>query len=234
MTKEERFEKYHNSLRHELNTAYWHFTAWKCLRKLGRTYLDELNQAPAFFGLTIEAHFAETLILLSKFFERRKKREKEKKLNIRLFLDFIANNLDIFSNQAFELRMRRQGKYDDRTMRSHTEITLEKVNEHRKKVNDLPAGNIKQWRNNLLAHTATEVALQKVDIPKRYPVREKQIDQVIDTLHDILNVYWAAYVSSTWLKELPSIEYGIQRVVEAIRFEREEHLKKYRAQPSNR
>ena len=134
----EEFSKYHEKLRGELNNANWHFAIWKYIRKVKRDYLHELNQAPAFFGLTEDAHLLSTLMRLSKFFDR-----QEKHLNMHEFLNFVGENLDIFSNQAFEKRLREQGKYDDTVMKYHLEIAPHKVEQDRQKLKGLPVGNLK-------------------------------------------------------------------------------------------
>lgn len=210
--EEETFVKYHQRLRGELNNANWHFAIWKYLQELRSTHLRELNQAPAFFGLTINAHLLDTLIRINKFFDRR-----EQHLNIRKFLDFIEENLGIFLNKAFKARMCKQGRYDSYIMKHHTEITPQKVEQDRNKINALPTSHIRAWRNKVLAHIETKSVLQNIDIMKKYPVKPRQIDDIINTLHEILNEYSSAYDSSTWVKDLP-VERGIQRVMDSIRF----------------
>ncbi len=55
-TPEEEFSRYHEKLRSELNIVNWHFTVLKYIKEIQNDYLKELNQAPAFWGLTINAH----------------------------------------------------------------------------------------------------------------------------------------------------------------------------------
>lgn len=210
--QEETFVKYHRTLRQGLNNANWHFSIWKYLRELTQTYLHELNQAPAFFGLTMQAHYFAALMGINRFFDK-----QERHLSIRKFLDFAEQNLDIFSNKAFEARMRKQGTFGDRVMEQHTEITSEKVEQDRKKVNDLPVPNIRAWRNKILAHTEAESVRQQINVMREHPVKVKQVDDIINTLDDILNDYHRAYEAGTWLKDL-SFETGLQWVMDSIRF----------------
>lgn len=212
LNAEETFEKYHRELRGELNNANWHFTIWKYLQELRGTYHKELNQAPSFFGLTIHAHLLAALVRINKFFDRR-----EEHLSIRKFLDFVEQNLDIFSNEAFEARMRNTGRYESYIIKEHSEITPQKVEEDRKKVDDLPVAHIRRWRNTILVHIEEGRVLRGIDIMERYPVRQRQVDDIINTLDDMLNEYLVAYDDSTWAKDLP-IKYGIKAVVDAIRF----------------
>jgi hypothetical protein len=210
---EETFVKYHQELRGELNNANWHFTIWKYLQELRGTYHKELNQAPAFFGLTMYAHLLAALVRINKFFDK-----NEQHLSIRKFLDFIEQNLDIFSNKAFEARMRSKGRYESYIIKGHSEITHQKVEEDRKKVDDLPVAHIRRWRNTILVHIEEGRVLRGIDIMKKYPVKQRQVDDIINTLDDMLNDYSVAYDDYTWVKGLP-IEYGIKTVVDAIRFQ---------------
>lgn len=210
--QEETFVKYHRTLRQGLNNASWHFSIWKYLRKLTTTHLHELNQAPAFFGLTMNAHYFAALMSINRFFDK-----QERHLSIRKFLDFAEQNIDIFSNKAFEARMRKQGTFGDRVMKQHAEITSEKVEQDRKKVNDLPVGNIRRWRNKIFAHTEAESVRQQINVMREHPVKVKQVDDIINTLDDILNDYLLAYEAGTWLKDL-SFETGLQWVMDSIRF----------------
>ena len=211
--EETTFVKYHKALRDTLNKADMHFTICKYLRELRSTHLDELNVAPAFFGLTIEAHLLAALMNLNKFFDKR-----EQHLSIRNFLDFIEQNLNIFSSEAFQARMRSKGRYESYIIKEHSEITLQKVEEDRRKVENLPAGSIRKWRTEILAHIGVQTVLQDVDIRKEYRVETEHIDYIIGELHDMLNDYSLAYESSQWVKGLP-IKYGIKAVVDAIRFQ---------------
>ena len=106
ITSEEEFSRYHEKLRHELNIVQWHFSVLKYIRKIQADYLRELNQAPAFWGLTINAHLHAALTRLNNFFDKRKQTTH---LHMNSFLDFVEQNLDIFSNQAFERRLRKLG-----------------------------------------------------------------------------------------------------------------------------
>lgn len=212
LNAEETFEKYHQELRGELNNANWHFTIWKYLQELRGTYHKELNQAPAFFGLTMYAHLLAALVRINKFFDRR-----EEHLSIRKFLDFIEQNLDIFSNEAFEARMHKEDRYESYIIKGHSEITPQKVKQDRRKVEALPVASIRRWRNTILVHIEEDRVLRGIDIMGKYPVRQRQVDDIINTLDDILNEYLVAYNDSTWVKGL-AVRDGIKSVVDAIRF----------------
>ena len=68
---EEEFSRYHEKLRSELNIVNWHFTILKYIKEIQSNYLKKLNQAPAFWGLTINAHLYAALMCLNRFFDKK-------------------------------------------------------------------------------------------------------------------------------------------------------------------
>jgi hypothetical protein len=211
---EEEFSRYHDKLRNELNIVNWHFTVLKYIRENQNNYLRELNQSPAFWGLTINAHLFSALTRLNNFFG---KKEKEKHLHMYSFLDFVKNNLYIFSKETFERRLRIVNRYDELAANHNCETTKEKVDTDVQKLSNLPISNLKAWRNKILSHIDKDSIAQNVDITKQYPVKIKQIDEIINTLHDMLNEYLLAFDFSTHSKDL-TLEYGIQYILDALRF----------------
>lgn len=217
--KEKEFEKYHDKLRVELNRASWHFAICKHLQELEKTYPDELHMAPAFFRLTLEAHFFTTAMRLSRFFDK-----PNGHLAIGMFLDFVEENPEIFSNQAFEKRMRGKETYD-MAMRKHAEFDSIMIEQDRKRIRQLPIANLRRLRNKELAHIGQDYVLQNVNAFRRHPLTIDGIETIISTLDEILNRYYLAYVDTTWRKDLP-LEGGIQEIVDAIRFKLQEERKR--------
>lgn len=214
VTSEEEFSRYHKRLRDELNKANWHFSIVKYISDIGKDYHKELNQAPGFWGLTINAHMSCALARLNNFFGEEK---VMKHLHMRSFLDFIEQNLGIFSNQAFKKRLCKEGRYDELAAKFNSEITIEKVKSDRQKLSKLPISSLTKWRNKILSHIDKNYVARNVDITKRYPIQMKHIEQIIDTLDDMLNEYSLAYDFSTYNKGL-AIEDGIKYILDAVRF----------------
>ncbi len=213
-TPEEEFSRYHAKLRSELNIVNWHFTILKYIREIKNKYLKELNQAPAFFSLTINAHLYSALTRLNRFFD---KRERVKHLHMNGFLDFVEENSEnIFSSQAFKKRLRREGRYDELAAQFKSQITAEKVEQDRQKLRDLPISNLRRWRNTALAHIDRDYVAKNIDVETRHPINTEDVDQIINTLHDMLNEYSLAYDFSTYSKDL-TLEHGILYVLDAIR-----------------
>ena len=213
---EEEFSRYHEKLRSELNIVNWHFMILKYIKEIQNDYLKELNQAPDFWGLTINAHVFSVLTHLNIFFGRK---EKVSHLHMRSFLDFVKENPGIFSRAAFERRLRAVNKYDEsaKDYNSEIKITTEKVDDDIRKLSNLPISSLKTWRNSILSHIDKDSVARNIDIAKRNPIRMKHIEEIIETLDNMLNEYLLAYNFSTYEKDLP-IVHELQYVLDAIRF----------------
>lgn len=211
---EEEFSRYHERLRTELNRAYWHFRLLDYFKEIQKDYDRELNQTPAFWGLTINAHILAVLTRLNNFFG---KRGKASHLHMQSFLDFIKENLDIFSSEAFERRLRMVNRYDELAKDYKSEITIEKVERDIEKLSNLPISSLKDWRNKILSHINKNSVGQNIDIAKRHPIKMKHIAKIIDTLDQMLNEYSLAYDFSTHRKDL-TVEHGLQYILDAVKF----------------
>jgi len=216
-TPEEEFSRYHDKLRSELNKINWHFRVIEYTREIQHNYRQELNQAPTFFNLTINAHMSYVLTRLNNFFG---KKEKEKHLHMNSFLDFIEENLDIFSKPAFKKRLRREGRYDELAMKFNSKITTEEVEQDRQRLRNLPINNLRAWRNRILSHIDKNYVAQNIDARKQHPIKIQHLNTIINTLHDMLNKYFLAYDFSTHSKDLV-IEHDIQYILDAIKFKRQ-------------
>jgi hypothetical protein len=95
LAAEEEFSIYLEKLRSDLNKVNWNFTILNYIKGIYNDYYEELNQAPAFWSLTIDAHMYSTLTRLNRFFD---KKEQVKHLHMNNFLDFVEQNLGIFSH----------------------------------------------------------------------------------------------------------------------------------------
>jgi len=183
---EEEFRRYHDRLWRELDEADMHFSVVKYISSASKEYLEELNQSPSFWRLTMNAHMYSVSVRLNNFFTRNK-REKDVHLHMPSFLDFIEKNPEIFSAEAFERRLRAAGRYDEIAAEFKPGITPEKIQQDRQKLRDLPLSGLRAWRKRILSHINKNDIAQNVPIEKKYPVKTNHIAEIIDTLDKMLN-----------------------------------------------
>ena len=223
------FQKYYSELIRQIINARAHLKLWERLEKYKSSYLKELNQAPHFFTYTIRAHLDDALTTLSRIV-----RKQEQALTISKFLDFVESNSEIFSDEAFFKREREKPNHDEDWVKSHAPITQKEIEEDRKKLRSLEqtVNNLNTWRDKVIAHIDQQFLLTGKIISEEYPLRHQQLEEVIETIVDILNRYSHAYDSSTWLEKIPG-EGDVQYVMDFIRFyiqEREKQIEELRSQ----
>ncbi len=214
LTADNQFLIYHNKLIGLLINTKWHFIIWKHLTDSKKGYLEEMNAAPSFFNLTLNSHLLTTLISLNIFFDK-----AEGKLSMYKFLDFLLENIDIFSNKAYKNRLIEKGIYSNQAMQDRRIVTLEIVEQDTNLIRDLPVSNIKKWRNEALAHIGETYILRNIDLSKNYPIKRRHIETITSTLAIILNRYSLAYNTRKFEIDIPEIERHAQYILDAIRIE---------------
>ena len=210
---EEEFVRYHDRLWRELDEADMHFSVVKYISNASKEYIEELNQSPSFWSLTMDAHMSSTLMHLNNLFG---KEAKEKHLHMRSFLDFVKENLDIFSREDFEKRLRVANRNYELAAEFDSQIPIEKVEQDIKKLSELPISGLKAWRGRILSHINKNDIAQNVNIAKKYPVKTKHVAEIIDTLDKMLNDYRLAFDFLGTSRGL-AIERGIKYILDAIR-----------------
>jgi hypothetical protein len=216
--KEEEFIRYHRVLRGEVDNANWHFQAWKALWRLMESHIEEFNVAHTFFRLTMRAHLLEAVLRLDKIC-----RQGEDGMNMFVFLDFVRKNLDIFTAQSADT-----GKHSEREYDIEAELIAEVallitpgvVEGHIQQIEALPLAKLEAWKDNALDYIDMKRAKGHIKVLEESPVDIEEVDRIIGTLHDILNVYSASYDGQVWEKDL-LFEHGIQNMMEAFKVGRQ-------------
>jgi hypothetical protein len=219
LTTEEKFIKYHDKLRDELNKAYTHYEICKSLRDFRTSHYEEFINALTFFNFTIDANLFATVMSINRFIDKRKE-----SLKLDIFFKFVEDNLNMFSDEAYEKRLRNKGMDDEdcgHWMKKHIKITPETIRQDRQKVENLPIHNLKIWRDKKLAHINKNFILIDIDVMQDSPVTISEIDQILDTLHEILNRYLISYNGTEWAIGLPTVKPQIEYIINSIKFFRE-------------
>lgn len=214
ITSEKRFILYYDRLRDEINHAYTHHEISKTLNEFRRTHRSEFSVAITFLQLTIYAHLYEAIMTICRFIDK-----PSKSLHLDNFFKFINNNLSLFSSESYKARLAAKGhdeEYCEDFVRRHQDITTDMVQEDKVKIESLPINNLKIWRDKKLAHIERELVLKETDIAKQYPIKIQDIDDILSTLHDILNKYRGAFDGVEWVLGLPSTKHQIAYIFNAI------------------
>ena len=207
--EEARFKAYHDSLRRELNNAYWHFLIYKHIEKCRTDYQKELQEAGEFWGLTQRAHLLDTIMRLNKICDN-----DPETIDIHTLLDLGERNLHIFTGKPFYARKSGSSYSIDQNV---PEITEKLLSEHRQRYTDFPQTNLRKLRNRVLAHIDKSLVMHDVLPFKEYEVDIDQIETIIDDLDNTLDLLSIAFDGSKYSKEVRFLEQGMNDMMELMR-----------------
>ncbi len=125
---ERKFEDYRRYLHYEATRLAGYIALFRRLHEHRNNRLNEINIAPAFFSIVIDALLSASILWTDKLFDERGKR------GIFNFLKFVENNITIFS--VLELK-RRKNYPDGHWMLKREDITIQKIDEDRKRIRNL-------------------------------------------------------------------------------------------------
>jgi hypothetical protein len=223
--QEEYFKKYYERLILEALHARAHLNLWERFEKYKASdYIDELNQARYFFNFTIKAHLDDLLLTLSRILDRH-----DESLSIWKFLDFIEQNLKLFSADVFQHRMKNNPYYDS-LIESHIPITTREIDADRQKLIklELTVNNLATWRDKVIAHIDRQFVLSERIVSEAYPLQLQQLKEISETFVYILNRYSGAFNSSSYAESYIG-EDDVQFVMDCMRFYSDEQNKQLEA-----
>jgi hypothetical protein len=222
MKAESKYEKYYNLLIGEIINARMHFGLYKRLQEARKDYFDELNQAPGFFSFTIKAHLDAGLMHVSRLLKK-----QTGSITVWKFLDFIENNLDLFSTKAFSQRMAKDSFYENQ-VKSHRPVSLEDVENHRNQLLNFRQviENIITWRDKKGAHIDEKFGLRQVDVFRDFPIKLAELEELTRAIANILNTYSSAYNSSSYSIDMVGAD-DVEVVLDAIRVQLEQYEKQF-------
>ena len=145
-------------------------------------------------------------------------------LQLDFLFKFVRDNLDLFSVEAYKKCLLERGTSPEdceHWAKRHISITEKIVDEDAKRIRNLPITNIKRWRNKKLAHLDEQLTRKNIDIMKDYPVTVREIDDIIDTIHEILDRYRVSFDGISWKLGLPDTENQLDYIMDALQSHRE-------------
>lgn len=179
------FEKYRESLHYEVQRLVSYISLYRHLHERMRDRLNEMNISPAFFQVTIDALFTAIVLWVDKLFGTTSER------GFVNFLSFIENNLKVFSIDELK---KRKCYPDGHWMLNRDPITFQIIQKDRLKIEKLESlQKFKLRRDKFHAHFDKKYFFNKTKLGEDAPIKWKDLNNILDTMADILNTYSAAY-----------------------------------------
>ena len=201
------FEEYREYLKSEVVRLISYIKLYRRINERMEDRLDEINIAPSFFQVTLDALFSAIILWVDKLLGTRSER------GFIHFLSFIENNRRIF--EISELK-RRRGYPDGHWMLSRERITYQAIEKHRKQIAKLEClPHFKLRRDKFHAHFDKEYFFNRGKLANDAPLKWSDLEAVIEVMGDILNHYSAAYDGNVYHLE-PFNIYDIDNLLDTL------------------
>jgi hypothetical protein len=191
---EQKFEEYREYLHQEASRLASYVALYRRLHELRSERLAEMNTAPGFFQVVIDALFSVIVLWVHKMFDERSER------GLANFLTFCEYN-----RQLFELKeLKRRKNYPDGhwMLKNRKPVTIDSINEDReriKKLESLPSFKLR--RDKFHAHFDKKYFFDRQKLAHEAPLKWSDLTEVVETMKDIINGYSADYDGSLYAVE---------------------------------
>jgi hypothetical protein len=179
------FEEYREHLKSEVVRLVSYMKLYRHINEKRTDRLAEMNIAPSFFQVTLDALFSAIVLWVDKLLGKRSER------GFINYLSFVENNIGIFA--ISELK-RRKNYPDGHWMLNRKAITYQTVVKHRKQIaalESLPHFSFR--RDKFHAHFDKDYFFDRSKLGNDAPIKWSDLAAVIEVMDEILNHYSAAY-----------------------------------------
>ena len=203
---EKKFEEYRHYLVYEAMRLASFIALFRKLYERRVDRLEQMNIAPAFFGVVTESLLSSTILWVDKLFDKRGER------SIFNFLKFIEHNKNILTVEQLK---RRKNYPADHWMLDRDPITLETISQHRDLIQRLGClQNFRTLRNKFYAHFDKEYFFDREHMADEAP-KWIDLEKVIDVISDVINCYSAAYDGQLYVlksENINDLDYLLDRL----------------------
>lgn len=179
------FEKLLNALGTDIVNANIFFKHHSDLKSAAAEYRKEFNESVTFWNITFQALLDATMFALCRIYDTH-----EKTNSLRNLLDTIKENLHIFDKADFRMRLK-DNPFVDSLAESARKPDLNQLNEDIEYASDKNSlvNNLREWRNNILAHKSAKIIIKGRNIPDDFPLSVENISELLERGMSILNHY---------------------------------------------
>ena len=213
---QKKFESWRSALATMQDHAVAHLKVWVAIEGFMADHVDELNIAPAFWGLTRRAHLHVGLLNLGMLVDKH-----PKSINLPRLLDYVEKQHELFSEGAYEEWFRAKTLFSEETIkewiRDRKRVTHERVAQDIAVIAgfDQDVENLRGWRDKVLAHTDEDLVRRGESVDQAYPLLRSRIIEMLDIFGDTLNFYSLAYDSTSYSFGVP-FESGLRTLITAL------------------
>lgn len=191
---ERKFEEYREYLRQEATRLASYIALYRRLHELRAERLDEMNIAPAFFQVVLDALFSVIVLWVDKMFDEQSER------GLANFLTFCEYNREIF--ELKELQCRKNYPDGHWMLKNRKPVTIETINEDKERIRKLESlPSFKLRRDKFHAHFDKKYFFDRKKLAQEAPLKWADLTQVVEVMKDIINGYSADYDGNLYALE---------------------------------
>ena len=206
-TFDQQFDEYREQLHAELRRLVSYARVYRRLHDRKADRLREMNIAPAFFGITMDALYGGIIIWTHKLFDPRGER------GLWNFLSMVENNRSEFSVAA--LRVRR-GYDDGHWMLNRQDLTYNEIEEFRQEIRSNDAlRSVKLRRDKYYAHFDKAYFLSKAQFAEDAPLNWAELDGLLVLGRRIVNECSVAFDGKSYAADPLNI-HDIDRLLQKL------------------
>ena len=170
--------------------------------------LDQLNIAPAFFGLVIDSLQSDTIISLSRIYDR-----DPNSSTLFDLLQFVEANLEIFTPESLQSRDPNGLKF----WQAERQITQEVIDKQRREIESFIdiLHNLRLRRNKRYAHFDKQYAYEPLKLNEDAPLTFADFRKLISVAKSIADSYLFAFDNSSRSWQ-PTNLFDIDKVLEIL------------------
>ncbi len=197
------FHKQFDLLQKELLSASTHLYVAQCLKNSIAEFESELNEAPLFWGHTIQAHYVAALAALCRVFDT-----DPAGTHLPRLLKDIQENLPAFDAEQFRQRYSHDPlrmSFFDKAGRPDSSYLARDIAfcSDKRAVADPAVTTLRKWRNNALAHTNQQITAGTLRLEESDPLRIENLQKLVDGGYEILNYYSTLFQGMDYSGFLP-------------------------------
>jgi hypothetical protein len=169
------FEKLLNALGTDIVNANIFFKHHHNLKSAAVEYLKEFNESVTFWNITFQALLDATMFALCRIYDTH-----DKTNSLRNLLDTIKENLHIFDEADFRIRLK-DNPFVDSLAESAEKPDLNQLNQDIEYASDRNplVSNLRAWRVNILAHKSAKIIIKGRKVPDDFPLSMKNIGELL-------------------------------------------------------
>lgn len=181
---------YRDALQREVSLLASYFALYQRLNQRKADRLNEMNIAPAFFGVTMDALFSSIVVMTNKLLDERGER------GLWDFLRFIEGNVEKMSKASLQ---KRRSYPDGHWMLRRDEITPATINTDRDALSNLRCiEKVKLRRDKYHAHLDKEFFGDLGKLAATAPLLWSEMEDAIKFMIDTINHYSVAFDGSSF------------------------------------